>query len=121
MGLRAEIQADLAQAFNTDLADAIQPFTGSRTVTAIGDYDPVTDTTTGDQVIKYTGRGVFTEYTIKEIDALTVLITDTKLIALQNEVNELPQVDDTVNGVFRVVNVGADPADASITVQLRKV
>lgn len=119
MGLRSEIQADLAQAFNTDLADAVQPFTGSRTIT--GTYDPVTDTTTGDQVIKYTGRGVFTEYTIKEVDALTVLITDTKLIALQNEVDELPQVDDTVNGVFRVVNVGADPADASYTLQLRRI
>lgn len=119
MGLQAEIQADIAAAFDTDLADAVNAFTGQRVIA--GQYDPVKDITTDDHTINYSGRGVFTDYGIKEIDGLNILRTDTKLIALQNEVTELPAIGDKINGVFDVINVGADPADASYILQLRRV
>ncbi len=54
MGIREEIQADLAEAFDTDLADAVQLFTGG--VTLPGTWDPVTEESTGEVVVAYSGR-----------------------------------------------------------------
>ncbi len=118
MGLQAEIQADIAAAFDTDLADAVQDFTGKRVI--VGQLDPVTDTQTS-TTIEYTGRGVFADYETNEVDGIKILRTDTKLIALQNEVTEIPAIGDKINGLFDVINVGSDPADVSLTIQLRKV
>lgn len=118
MGLKAEIQTDIAAAFDTDLADAVQPFTGKRVI--VGDYDPATDASTSTE-LNYSGRGVFTDYAVKEVDGINILRTDTKLIALQNEVTALPAIGDKINGVFDVINVSCDPADVSFTIQLRKV
>lgn len=56
MGLRDELQADLAEAFNTDLADAVLAFAGE--YMGAGIRDPISETTTAQPVI-YTGRGCF--------------------------------------------------------------
>lgn len=141
MGLRDDLQADIAEAFDgeDDLADAVSSFTGSRTT--ISDvYDPVTGTYP-ETTIGYSGRGVFGGFTATEMtgrnllstgagQAQHILATDVKMIALQNEVlldsdssEAVPTVGDniTYNGnTFRVVNTGQDPAGASWTVQLRK-
>lgn len=130
MGLRDELQADIAEAFDDadGLADAVASFTGSRTT--ISDvYDPVTGTYP-EIAIGYSGRGVFGGYSAEEIDGQHILRNDVKLIALQNEVlldsdssQAVPAVDDaiTYDGVgYRVINTGKDPAAASWTVQLRK-
>ncbi len=42
MGLREEIQADIAEAFNDDLADAVHSFTCDRI--SRKDWDPKTET-----------------------------------------------------------------------------
>ncbi|SXE42909.1 Uncharacterised protein [Klebsiella variicola] len=42
MGIRDELQTDVAAAFDTDLQDAVKDFTGSYTVR--GAWDPVTET-----------------------------------------------------------------------------
>ena len=118
MGLTSEIQADIAAAFDTDLADAVQEFTGKRVI--VGQLDPVTDTQTS-TTIEYSGRGVFSDYDTKEVDGLNILRTDTKLIALQNEVTEIPAIGDKISGLFDVINVGKDPADCTYQIQLRKV
>ena len=52
MGMREEIQADLAEAFDTDLADAVVPFSGG--ITLPGTWDPVEETSTDPVVIAYT-------------------------------------------------------------------
>ncbi|RYG14074.1 MAG: hypothetical protein EON92_03495 [Burkholderiales bacterium] len=117
MGMRAEIQAGLAEAFNDPdgLADAVQTFTGSRASNGSG-YDPDTGTTAG--ATTYTGRGVFAGYDNDNVDGSRVRATDTKLIALQNEVTLRPMPDDRINGQA-VVSVGQDPAGATWVVQLR--
>ncbi len=48
MGIRDELQTDVAAAFDTDLQDAVKDFTGSYTVR--GARDPVTETGTETQV-----------------------------------------------------------------------
>ncbi|MFW1976313.1 glutamate 5-kinase [Acinetobacter baumannii] len=122
MGLRDEIQAEIAEAFNEDLADAVHPFTCDRVVST--KWNPKTNTS--ENVIEhYKGRGVlFGSYNQYEIQTLGVLATDKKAIVLQNEVTMVPQLEDewvTPLGAFRVKHIKQDPIGASWKCQLRKV
>ncbi len=122
MGLREELQAEIAEAFNEDLADAVQSFACERIIKA--EWDPLTET---HKAIKqtYTGRGVlFGSYNQYEIQTLGVLATDKKAVVLQNEVTMMPQIDDewvTPLGTFRVKHIQQDPASTIWKCQLRKV
>lgn len=122
MSLRDEIQADIAEAFNEELADAVHPFTCDRVVST--KWNPKTNTS--ENVIEqYKGRGVlFGSYNQYEILTLGVLATDKKAIVLQNEVTEEPMIDDewnTAKGTFRIMHIKQDPIGASWKCQLRKV
>jgi len=126
MGLRGDIQADLAEAFDDDLADAVFPFTGS--YMGPGVWDPVNETTTAQPVI-YTGRGVLDSYDSRRIDGVNILVGDVLLICLANEVTDRPAVGhqitvtDLITGLpatYRIVSPGIDPAQAHYEIQLRK-
>jgi len=126
MGLREDIQADLAEAFDTDLADAVQAFTGE--YLGPGVYDPVTEETTA-QPVTYTGRGVLDSYDSRRIDNVNIKVGDVLLICLANELTDKPAVGhkittiDLLTGepaVYTVVGPGIDPAKAHIELQLRK-
>lgn len=122
MGLRDEITADIKDAFNTDLADAVQPFTGSRTVQGEPSIEDILTNTVGSNstTINYSGRGVFGSYSEFEVDGEAIKANDAKLTALQSEVTTRPQLDDVING-YQVVAVNQDPAMVTYTIQLRKV
>jgi hypothetical protein len=129
MGMREEIQTEMAEAFDDPdgLADAVKPVAGVRKV--VGEYDP--DLGGAPEVTTtYGGRGVFGSFLAKEIDGSLIQTTDKKLLVLQNElfVSEVgvptavpaaPAIGDVVNGL-RVINVSSDPAGATWTAQLRK-
>lgn len=126
MGLREDIQTDLAEAFDTDLADAVQAFTGE--YLGPGVYDPVTEETTA-QPVTYTGRGVLDSYDSRRIDSVNIKVGDVMLICLANELTDKPAVGhkitttDLLTGdqaVYTVVSPGIDPAKAHIELQLRK-
>ncbi|MCE0912065.1 glutamate 5-kinase [Pseudomonas sp. TYF_15] len=126
MGLRDDIQADLAEAFDDDLADAVQAFTGS--YTGPGVWDPVSETTTA-QPVAYTGRGVFDSYDSRRIDNINILVGDVLLICLASEITDKPAVgheitaDDLITGEpvkYRIVSPGIDSAKAHYEIQLRK-
>lgn len=115
MGLRAEIDVEITQAFANDLADAVKPFTATRKTTKI-DFitnKPTTTTTT------YQGQGVFGSYRAYEIDGQAILANDVKLTCLQSQCGQPPSNDDVING-YRVVAVAQDPVKATWTIQLRK-
>ena len=122
MGLRDEIQADIAEAFNDDLADAVHTFTCDRVVSS--NWNPKTNTSE-DVVEHYEGRGVlFGSYSQYEIQTLGVLATDKKATVLQNEVTMVPIMEDewvTPLGTFRVKHIQQDPAATIWKCQLRKV
>ena len=122
MSLRDEIQADIAEAFNDDLADAVASFTCERTTKS--NWNPVTETYTNVKV-NYSGRGIlFGEFSSYEIANLGILATDKKATLLQNEVTNTPLINDewiTPQGRFKVVNVSQDPAKATWVCQLRQV
>lgn len=127
MGLRDELQVDLAQAFNTDLYDAVLAFAGE--YMGPGVWDPVNETTTA-QPVTYTGRGVLSRYEDSRIDNVNILVGDLRLTALANEVTDTPDVghkitapdlmDRTKQVVYLVKSVRSDPASATYRLQLRK-
>lgn len=122
MSLRDEITADLAEAFDTDLADAVSSFTGSRWE-ATGPYDPIEQEQAG-ETITYAGRGVFGSYGIQVSEALNIPRTDVKLTAVQAEVSAIPKIDDDIEHDgenYRVIHVGQDPVGATWTLQIRRV
>ena len=122
MGLRDEVTADIKDAFNTDLADAVQPFTGSRTVQGEPSIEDILTNTVGSNstIINYSGRGVFGGYSEFEVDNESIMANDVKLTALQSEVTARPQLDDNING-YQVVAVNQDPSSTIWNLQLRKV
>lgn len=130
MGMREEIQADLAEAFDDPdgLADAVRPVAGSRVIK--GGYDPDLGGTLPASTLRYSGRGVFGSYLAKEIDGSRIQTEDVKLLVLQNELLEqldglasdvlvTPKIGDLISG-FRTLDVSEDPARATWTLQLRK-
>ena len=122
--MKDKIQAKVAQAFSTKLADAVDTFTCEKLIYS-GEFDFETQTypIVGDE--SYSGRGVlFSSYLKDMVKPTDYQVTDSKAIALQNEVTGLPQIGDvwaTSRGGFKVVNIGADPVAATYTIQLRKV
>src|SRR5690606_32979054 len=104
------ITANIAEAFDSDLADAVTDFIGTR-ITGEGTYDPITEEWTPG-TLTYTGRGVFGSFEATLVDGIQILATDEKLTALQAEVTETPKVDDKINGKT-IISVGQDPAGAT--------
>nr|WP_314523802.1 glutamate 5-kinase [uncultured Acinetobacter sp.] len=122
MGIRDEIQTDISEAFETDLADAVYSFTCER-ITQSG-WDSVTETST-EVKVNYSGRGVlFGKYNAYEIANLGIEATDKKATLLQNEVTNTPLINDewvTPQGKFKLIHVSQDPAKVTWTCQLRMV
>ncbi len=127
MGIRSDLQAELGRAFDTDLADAVAPVDGSRSVQ--GAYDPGLGGSTS-TTLNYAGRGVFGQYQAREVDGTRILASDVRLKVLQNELfmkdgeevtdtPAIPAIGDRISGC-RVMNVGQDPAKATWTIQLRR-
>lgn len=124
MGIKDDIQAEVAAAFSADLADAVDSFTCEKLIYS-GEFDFETQTypVIGDE--SYSGRGVlFGSYQKDLVKPADYQVTDSKAIVLQNEVTGIPQIGDvwvTSRGGFKVVNIGADPTNSIWTCQLRKV
>ncbi|MFB6330596.1 glutamate 5-kinase [Acinetobacter variabilis] len=124
MGIRDELQEELAAAFNDDLADAVDTFTCEKLIYS-GEFDFETQTYPVIGNESYSGRGVlFGSYLKDMVKPIDYQVTDSKAIVLQNEVTSIPQIGDvwvTSRGDFKVVNIGADPTDSIWICQLRKV
>ena len=122
--MKDKIQAKVAQAFSTKLADAVDTFTCEKLIYS-GEFDFETQTYPVVGSESYSGRGVlFGSYQKDLVKPADYQAEDAKAIVLQNEVTGIPQIDDvwaTSKGDFKVVNIGADPTDSIWTCQLRKV
>lgn len=123
MGIKDDIQAEVAAAFSADLADAVDSFTCEKPIYS-GEFDFETQTYPIIGSESYSGRGVlFGSYLKDLVKPADYQAEDAKAIVLQNEVTQVPQIDDvwvTSKGDFKVVNIGADPVAATYTIQLRK-
>lgn len=127
MGIRDTMQPAFAKLFDTVFAETVSSFTGM--YRGAGVYDPVKEENTA-QEITYTGRGVSTKFKAEQIDNVLILATDTLLIALCNEVSDIPaaghdiQIKDLVTGQMKsydLKSVVTDPARVHYQLQLRAV
>lgn len=122
--MRDELQAELAEAFNDDLADAVDSFTCTKLIySGVFNFETQTYPVVGSE--SYSGRGVlFGSYLKDLVKPVDYQAEDAKAIVLQNEVTGIPQIGDiwaTSKGDFKVINIGADPTNSIWTCQLRKV
>lgn len=117
MGMLAELNAALAEAFDDPdgLADAVKSFTATRQGEAA--YNPAAGEVES-TATTYTGRGIFANYSARDIDGTLILSSDVKLTALQIEATDAPKVGDKINGK-RVETVGQDPVSCTWALQLR--
>ena len=123
MGMRDELQEELAAAFDEDLADAVDTFTCEKLIYS-GEFDFETQTypIVGDE--SYSGRGVRGNYLRDMVKPIDYQTTDAKAIVLQNELTGIPQIGDVWqfgDGGFEVKNISQDPTSSIWTCQLRKV
>lgn len=126
--MRAKIQSKLSKAFSTKLADAVVSFTCTRKI--LTGSNPATGVDAYTEYV-YGGRGVlFGSYLKDLVKPIDYRATDSKAVLLQNEVKDAagtlvePDVNDIWDiegGNYRIVSFGHDAADATWTVQLRKV
>ena len=114
--MKQEITQDLKQAFDTDLKDAVKDFTAARV--SLSDDDWAVNGASVLSSTNYSGRGVFTSFSAHEIDNQTIMQSDVKLICLQDELTETPQIDDEINEM-KIISISHDPAEVSFTIQLR--
>ena len=121
--MRDELQAELAAAFNEDLADAVDTFTCEKPIYS-GEFDFETQTYPVVGSESYSGRGVRGNYLRDMVKPIDYQTTDAKVIVLQNELTGIPQIGDVwqfADGGFEVKNIGSDPVSATYIIQLRKV
>ena len=121
--MRDELQAELAEAFNDGLADAVDSFTCEKPIYS-GEFDFETQTYPVVGSESYSGRGVRGNYLRDMVKPIDYQTTDAKVIVLQNELTGIPQIGDVwqfADGGFEVKNIGSDPVSATYIIQLRKV
>ncbi|MCO8087237.1 glutamate 5-kinase [Acinetobacter indicus] len=121
--MRDELQEELAEAFSTDLADAVDTFTCEKLIYS-GEFDFKTQTYPVVGSDSYSGRGVRGNYLRDMVKPIDYQTTDAKAIVLQNELTGIPQIGDVwqfADGGFEVKNISQDPTGSIWTCQLRKV
>ena len=118
MSLRAEIQQEIGNAFDTDLADAVKTLI---LVKRVDTYN--TDTGLTDAIeTTYTTRGVLSEYMGRELFDTGIKPTDIKTIILANELSATPNIDEHIidgSTKYKIIKVKQDPAQATWELQCR--
>lgn len=114
MGLREEVQTDVAEAMNGDLADAVATIT--YTAPSTGAYDPNTGEVTQDET-SYPGRAILYDAIYADVPANPSLKEVTKKgVILQNELDATPAPDGVIRTpteTLLVLFVKPDPAEAT--------
>ena len=122
MGIKDDIQAEVAAAFSADLADAVDTFTCEKPIYS-GEFDFETQTYPVVGSESYSGRGVRGNYLRDMVKPIDYQTTDAKVIVLQNELTGIPQMGDVwqfADGGFEVKNISQDPTKSIYVIQLRK-
>ena len=122
MGIKDDIQAEVAAAFSADLADAVDTFTCEKPIYS-GEFDFETQTYPVVGSESYSGRGVRGNYLRDMVKPIDYQTTDAKVIVLQNELTGIPQIGDVwqfADGGFEVKNISQDPTKSIYVIQLRK-
>jgi hypothetical protein len=121
MGLYDDIINDVANAFDTDLADAVV----SVTVTQYqrGTYDPTSGNPNATILNQQTTRGVYTGNWQYEVYNSSVEPIDEMFLMLQSEISFEPDIgtviESTVRGKSRILEIRKDPVNATYEFRIR--
>lgn len=124
MGIYADIQADVKEAMDDDLADAVATLTITETVSSIA-YDPLTGTATNTPVVS-TMRCIVVDADLKdekEPDSDTT-VNDLEVMVLDSEktTNFRVGLEASVRGLdYKVAQYKVDPAGATHSLELRRI
>lgn len=120
--MRDELQQELAEAFNDDLADALKPFSCTRIIHT-GKLNPATEQYEHQETIQYGGRCILGNYLKDTVKPDNYQVDDAKALLLQNEVLVIPKINDgwlIGSDTYKVINVSKDPVSATWSCQLRR-
>lgn len=94
MGIRDDIQSELTEAFNDDLADVVSSFDLVVGVKA-GPYD--VDSDSYPEVEELTpSRGMFEPFGSQEVDGTNIKFGDEKIIIIGSEIAVSPEIDQII-------------------------
>ena len=121
MGIKEELQSELAEAFDGDLSDAV-----SDGVFYSIEYS--NDTTMGSVTpseTTYDTRGVVTYYLAEEIarSGGSLQTGDAKIVIIQSELDAIPAIGDEMvigTAYYKIFNVKPDPTNSIWTLQMRR-
>lgn len=108
------ITKELRKAFLGPLKDVYKDFVLIRKTYLV---DPRTDKNI-ETKSEFTGKGVFGSFEAKDIDGENILVTDIKLLVLQEDLSTKPQRGDIINSLI-VRGILKDSADVTYTLILR--
>lgn len=120
MGTRSEIIADIQEAFNTDLADAIFELTVTNYDN--GTYDTTTGETAGTTSQQTTSRGAYIGRWKYEVFNTPIEPDDEMLLILQDELSIVPIIGTVIEssqGISRVVEIRKDPMNVTYELRIR--
>ena len=128
MGLRNDILSDLSEAFDTDLADAVQPFTLYKGETY---YDPNTGNIILGETQSFIWRGVFSKAKKLTVEDGGELPVEIQVVCLANEADFPPDTNDHIitnvtteaynsdNNCYRIYRIDIDPSFSVYTLYIR--
>ena len=122
MGLREDLQTDLKEAFDEDLADGVKTVVLRKRDQSSTVYDPDTGLSTTPST-DYSTRGIFDEYSTLERFNTQIAPTDVKFIIIANELSIVPGVKDKlIDGTneYSVIRFEKDPVEATYIIHLRR-
>lgn len=114
MSERDEIIADIRDAFNNELADAVALVTITKYDT--NEFDPTTGTVTQTVVNTQTVQGVFTGQWKYEVFNANIEPNDETLLILQDDLHFKPDIACMVSstrGLTRIIEVRSDPMNVT--------
>jgi len=122
VGLREDLQTDLKEAFDEDLADGVKTVVLRKRDQSSTVYDPDTGLSTTPST-DYSTRGIFDEYSTLERFNTQIAPTDVKFIIIANELSIVPGVKDKlIDGTneYSVIRFEKDPVEATYIIHLRR-
>lgn len=117
---RLEIVADLREAFETDLADAVVGVTITKYDTQ--SYDPLTGEPTQTLLASMTIPGIFTGQWQYEVFNANVEPNDETLLILQDDTSFKPEIGNIITsnrGKTRIIEIKSDPMNVTYELRVR--
>lgn len=122
MGLKQEMQKDIADEFDNDLADSIKKL---QLIVSISIYNTDSGTNVVSEKV-YQTRGMISGYTAKEIGVANGAIKEGyfKCIILENEISIVPKIDSIINenGTrYLIKKMNADALNVAYHIDMEKI